>query len=47
MLKSIKAVKTLSKNEQKQVTGGMCQEGGYPIWCGCLKRRVCPDLCTC
>jgi hypothetical protein len=47
MLKTIKAVKKLSKKEQKEVTGGMCNGGGYPINCACLKRRVCPDFCPC
>jgi hypothetical protein len=47
MLNTLKAVKKLTKKEQKKVTGGACNGGLYPMWCACLKRRVCPDYCPC
>jgi len=39
--------KILDKKQQKAIVGGMCQEGGYPIWCyvNGVRRRVCPSLC--
>jgi hypothetical protein len=40
-----RSIKKLSKKEQKAIVGGMCQEGGYPIYCPHLKRRVCPSVC--
>jgi hypothetical protein len=44
-LKQSSTIKTLSKKEQKAIVGGMCREGGYPIYCASLRRRVCPDVC--